>query len=122
MLDVIEEENLCEKAQAIGAQISTWAEQLQADTRCVGHIRIAGAMCAIEIVADDDAERPDAELTRAIAAEATKQGVILLTCGVRANVIRFLPALTIGEELLTEALATLGRIVRELAGNMRKAS
>ena len=91
MLDVIEEEQLCEKAQAIGVQIKGWAERLQSDTNCIGDIRITGAMCAVEIVDDNDADRPNAQLTKAIAAEATKRGVILLTCGVRANVIRFLP-------------------------------
>ncbi len=122
VLDVIEQERLCDKAVAIGAQIEQWATKLQQDTDCIGHIRIKGAMCAIEIVADNDADRPDAELTRKIAAEATQQGVILLTCGVRGNVIRFLPPLTIGEALLDEALTAVGRVIRGLPGDVRKAS
>lgn len=122
VLDIIEEEKLCEKADAIGAQIKRWAEKVQADTSCIGHIRITGAMCAIEIVDDNDAERPNAELTKAIAAEAAKRGVILLTCGVRGNVIRFLPPLTIGEALMDEALQILGGVIRDLAGKIRKAS
>ena len=122
VLDIIEEEQLCDKALAIGEQIRRWAEQVQADTDCIGDIRITGAMNAIEIVTDNDADRPDAELTKAIAAEATKQGVVLLTCGVRGNVIRFLPPLTIGESLLDEALGILGAIIRDLAGDVRKAS
>ena len=121
VLEVIEEENLCDKAIAIGAQIEKWALELQTDTRCIGHIRIMGAMCGIELVVDNDANRPDAELTKAIAAAAADQGVIMLTCGVRGNVIRFLPPLTIGEELLAEALQIVGGIIRELAGNLRKA-
>ena len=122
VLEVIEEERLCDKALVIGETIRHWAEALQNDTGCIGHIRISGAMCAIEIVHDNNAERPNAELTKAIAAEATKRGVILLTCGVRANVIRFLPALTIGEDLLSEALQILDSIIRDLAGTVRKAS
>lgn len=122
VLDIIEEEQLCDKAVAIGEQIRCWAEQVQADTDCIGDIRITGAMCAIEIVADNDADHPDAELTKAIAAEATRQGVVLLTCGVRGNVIRFLPPLTIGETLLDEALGILGAVIRDLAGDVRKAS
>lgn len=122
VLDIIEEEKLCEKADAIGAQIKRWAEKVQADTSCIGHIRITGAMCAIEIVDDNDAERPNAELTKAIAAEAAKRGVILLTCGVRGNVIRFLPPLTIGEALMDEALQILGGVIRDLAAQIRKAS
>ena len=122
VLDIIEEEKLCDKADAIGAQIKRWAEKVQADTSCIGHIRITGAMCAIEIVDDNDAERPNAELTKAIAAEAAKRGVILLTCGVRGNVIRFLPPLTIGEALMDEALQILGGVIRDLAAQIRKAS
>jgi 4-aminobutyrate aminotransferase len=122
VLDIIQEEKLCEKADAIGAQIKRWAEKVQADTSCIGHIRITGAMCAIEIVDDNDAERPNADLTKAIAAEAAKRGVILLTCGVRGNVIRFLPPLTIGEALMGEALQILGGVIRDLAAQIRKAS
>ena len=122
VLEVIEEEGLCDKALVIGETIRHWAETLQNDTNCIGHIRITGAMCAIEIVHDNDAERPNAELTKAIAAAATNQGIILLTCGVRANVIRFLPALTIGEDLLTEALQILDNIIRDLAATIPKAS
>jgi 4-aminobutyrate aminotransferase/(S)-3-amino-2-methylpropionate transaminase len=121
VLEIIEEEGLCERAVVIGETIAAWAEQLKADTRCVGHIRGLGAMCAIELVVDNDAERPDADLTKAVAAEAVRRGVILLTCGVRANVIRFLPPLTIEEQLLADALQTLGGIIRELGGTIRKA-
>ncbi len=122
VLDIIEEEQLCAKAEAIGAQIEQWAKQVQSDTSCIGHIRITGAMCAIEIVDDNDADKPNADLTKAIAAEATKRGVILLTCGVRGNVIRFLPPLTIGETLMDEALQILGGVIRDLVGQVRKAS
>ncbi|MGB5165046.1 MAG: 4-aminobutyrate--2-oxoglutarate transaminase [Woeseiaceae bacterium] len=115
VLDVIEAEQLCDKANAIGEQIRAWAKALQADTQCIGDIRITGAMCAIELVQDNDANKPDAAITKAIATEAAKQGVVLLTCGVRGNVIRFLPPLTIGDDLLAEALGVLGGIVRKLA-------
>ena len=121
VLDVIDEENLCDKALAIGQQIEAWALQLQADTSCIGHVRIKGAMCAIELVADNDVAQPDAEITRAIAAKAAERGVVLLTCGVRGNVIRFLPPLTIGDALLAEGLQVVGNIIRELAGVARKA-
>jgi 4-aminobutyrate aminotransferase/(S)-3-amino-2-methylpropionate transaminase len=122
VLDVIERDRLCEKAQKIGATIGEWARQLQAETDCIGDIRIMGAMCAIEFVRDGDADSPDADLTKAIAAEALANGVILLTCGVRGNVIRFLPALTIEPQILTEALDVTGSTIRRLAGDLRKAS
>ncbi len=122
VLDIIESEDLCNKALAIGEQVRGWAEQLQGETTCVGDIRTTGAMCAIELVENGDANSPLPELAKAVAAEAAEQGVILLTCGVRGNVVRFLPPLTIAEQLLAEALATIGNIVRDKAGAIRKAS
>jgi 4-aminobutyrate aminotransferase/(S)-3-amino-2-methylpropionate transaminase len=61
-------------------------------------------------------------LTREIAAHALGDGVLLLTCGVRANVIRFLPPLTIEPELLAEALDVVGNTIRKLSGTIRRAS
>ncbi|MBT8098727.1 MAG: 4-aminobutyrate--2-oxoglutarate transaminase [Gammaproteobacteria bacterium] len=122
VLDVIEKENLCERATAIGKTIAAWAEQLQTDCPEVGHSRIRGAMCAIELVEQGDCDRPDAEFAKTVAFRALDKGVILLTCGVRGNVIRFLPPLTIEPELLAEALAVVGDIIRQLSNAVRKAS
>jgi len=121
VLDVIEEEGLCEKAQAIGQQIREWAEALQTEHNCIGNIRITGAMSAIELVKNGDADSPDADLTKAIAADALANGVLLLTCGVRGNVIRFLPPLTIEPEVLAEALGVVGDTIRKLIGKVWKA-
>jgi 4-aminobutyrate aminotransferase/(S)-3-amino-2-methylpropionate transaminase len=122
VLDVIEKENLCEKSRAIGRQIGEWAAGLQAGSDVIGDIRISGAMCAIELVRDGNPDSPDPELTREIAAHALGDGVLLLTCGVRANVIRFLPPLTIEPELLAEALDVVGNTIRKLSGTIRRAS
>jgi len=122
VLDVIENEGLCEKSQAIGRKINDWASKLQAGTNAIGDIRTMGAMCAIELVKDGDANRPDPELTRQIAADALTEGVLLLTCGVRGNVIRFLPPLTIEPELLDEALKVVANTIGKLTDSIRKAS
>ena len=122
VLDVIEEEDLCGESMKIGEQIRAWAEQLQSETDCIGDIRINGAMSAIELVERGNAAIPAADLAKAIAAEAASRGVIILTCGVRGNVIRFLPPLTIGREVLAEGLTIIGDIIREKAGVIRKAS
>lgn len=122
VLDVIEEEGLCNKATAIGEQIAAWAEELQGRTDVVGHVRITGAMSAIELVRNGNADQPDPDLTKRIATAALTRGVLLLTCGVRANVIRFLPPMTIEPELLAEALDIVGDVILELGGSIKKAS
>jgi len=121
VLDIIEREDLCGKAVAIGEQVREWAEQLQSESSCIGDIRINGAMNAIELVENADADKPAVELTKAISAEAARRGVIILTCGVRGNVIRFLPPLTISAALLAEALKIISDIIREKTGVIRKA-
>jgi 4-aminobutyrate aminotransferase/(S)-3-amino-2-methylpropionate transaminase len=122
VMDIIEEEDLCARARAIGEQIDAWATELQSRTSVIGDIRATGAMSAIEFVHNGEAERPDPDLTRAIAAAALDRGVLLLTCGVRGNVIRFLPPMTIEPELLAEALDIVGDVILELAESVKKAS
>jgi 4-aminobutyrate aminotransferase/(S)-3-amino-2-methylpropionate transaminase len=121
VLDVIEEENLCARADAIGRRIGAWGRDLQNVTRSIGDVRTLGAMCAIELVHDGDPDRPDADLTRAVVADAIGRGVILLSCGARGNVIRFLPPLTIADQLLDEALEIVRSVILGLADRARKA-
>lgn len=99
-------ENLIERANEIGATISKTFTDLQKTDSRIGDVRGRGAMMAIEIV-KAGTDEPDAELTGKIAAEAFKQGVILLTCGTYGNVIRFLPPLAISDELLAEGLGVV---------------
>lgn len=114
VLDIIEKEKLCDRARAIGERILSWGRSLQGKTTCVGDVRALGAMAAIELVKDNQPGQPDPDLTKALASRAMQQGVILLSCGARGNVIRFLPPLTIGDELLDEALSVVGRLLLEL--------
>jgi 4-aminobutyrate aminotransferase/(S)-3-amino-2-methylpropionate transaminase len=66
-------------------------------------------------VKDGDPDRPDPELTKAMVAAAAKRGLILLSCGMRGNVIRFLPPLTIPEELIAEGMDIVAKCLDELA-------
>jgi 4-aminobutyrate aminotransferase/(S)-3-amino-2-methylpropionate transaminase len=64
-------------------------------------------MQAVEFVTDRASRKPDAAHTAAIVAEAEARGLILLSCGTRANVVRLLPPLTIPFEVLDEGLDIL---------------
>jgi 4-aminobutyrate aminotransferase / (S)-3-amino-2-methylpropionate transaminase / 5-aminovalerate transaminase len=81
----------------------------------VGDIRHLGAMIALELVVAGDINQPNAALTKAICAEAAEQGLLLLSCGTRGNVIRFLPPLTIEMEILDEGAAILAKVFDALA-------
>lgn len=106
VLDVIDEEKLCDRAAEIGEKIRARLTALaeRQGMECIGQVRGVGAMNAFELVTDRDTNAPDAPLTAAIVAEAEKRGLILLSCGTRYNVIRLLPPLTIPMAQLDEAL------------------
>ncbi|HKT57241.1 MAG TPA: aminotransferase class III-fold pyridoxal phosphate-dependent enzyme, partial [Microbacterium sp.] len=77
--------------------------ELQAADPRVGDVRGRGAMVAAEFV-DPTTGEPDAALTAAVAKKCIAEGVVVLTCGTFGNVIRFLPPLSISDELLREGL------------------
>ena len=116
VFDVIEEEKLCDRAVEVGTHfINHLLELKKAYPQLVGEVRNAGAMIAIEFVHDGDASKPNAELTKALSAKAAQNGLILLSCGIRGNVIRFLPALTIEMAIVDEGMAIFKRCLQELA-------
>lgn len=108
VLDIIEEENLCERANQIGDRIVAKLTTLQEKyPKKIGNVRNLGSMIAMEMVNEGDVNQPDATTPGAMVAEASNNGLILLSCGIRGNVIRFLPALTISDELIDEAMVIL---------------
>tara|TARA_R110002096_G_scaffold436071_1_gene666881 strand:+ start:63356 stop:64636 length:1281 start_codon:yes stop_codon:yes gene_type:complete len=114
VLEIIESDNLCERAQEIGKLFAERLAKMRSNKiTCLGEIRNVGAMIAVEMVKDGDANKPDAELTKVIVEKAAEKGLILLSCGVRGNVIRFLPALTASDEVLNEGLDILAAVLEE---------
>ena len=102
-IDAFENDGLIERAQQIGVRLTARLNRLrEADPR-VGDVRGLGAMVAAEFV-DPATGDPDAALTAAVAKACIADGVIVLTCGTYGNVIRFLPPLSIGDDLLDEGL------------------
>lgn len=106
VLDVIDDEMLCERANAIGKIIIDRCTSLQnnSNLNCIGDVRGLGAMCAVELVKDKASGEPAPELTSALLKAANERGLILLSCGTYGNVIRFLVPLTAGDELVREGM------------------
>jgi 4-aminobutyrate aminotransferase/(S)-3-amino-2-methylpropionate transaminase len=102
-IETIEADGLLERARQIERLMKDRLHALQAGDDRVGDVRGRGAMIAVEFVKPDNAE-PDAALTGAVANAAIAEGVVVLTAGTFGNVMRFLPPLTISDELLNEGL------------------
>lgn len=112
VIEVIEEENLIERANQIGALIVRRIAEMNMD--CIGDVRKLGAMAAMELIKAGDAQQPDADLTKELVQLVCKKGLILLPCGVRGNVIRFLVPLTASDELINEGMDIIRDALSEL--------
>ena len=113
VLDIIAEEKLCARAIDIGQRLVRRLEAMRQSDNGIGDIRTLGAMTAMELIKDGDAAVPDPERTKQIVAKAKDRGLILLSCGVRGNVIRFLAPLTIPFDILDEGLDMLAQTMIE---------
>jgi 4-aminobutyrate aminotransferase len=106
VLDVIEEEQLCDRANDLGSRLRQRLEAIRSITPEVIDVRGPGFMVAVEFGAPDT-KAPDADFTNRVRQEALKRNLILLTCGVYGNVIRFLAPITIPDAHFAEALDIL---------------
>ena len=121
VLEIIGEENLIVRSNQIGELFNEQLSQLQNKfPNLILDVRNKGAMIAIELICDGDVEQPNTELTQAIIANAAKYGIVLLACGFYGNVIRFLPALTISDDIANEGLAVFERLFTDVVAELAK--
>ena len=107
VLDVIAEEKLCERAERLGQSLKQRLEALRAKVPAIVEVRGLGAMVAVEFAKADGT--PDAEFTKLVIKRAQDAGLLLLSCGIYGNVIRFLFPLTIEDAVFEEGMAILAK-------------
>ncbi len=105
VLDVIADEKLCDRAVRLGQQLTTHLASLRASVPAISEVRGLGSMVAIEFAKADGT--PDPDVTKRVQQRAFDAGLLLLTCGVYGNVVRFLYPLTIEDSVFEEGLAIL---------------
>jgi len=116
VLEVIEEEKLCEAANKIGARFLTSLLRLQKQyPNLINDVRQVGAMVALELCNDDEQKSPNTKLTQTLIKQARQEGLILLSCGKFGNVIRFLTPLTIQDNILEEGISIFEKMFHQLS-------
>jgi 4-aminobutyrate aminotransferase/(S)-3-amino-2-methylpropionate transaminase len=105
-IDIMQADDLCEAARRIEAIMLPRLSALAATYGTIGDVRGRGAMLAVELV-EPGTKDPNPSATAAIAQACHRDGLIALTAGTYNNVLRFLPPLVIGADLLTEGLDIL---------------
>jgi 4-aminobutyrate aminotransferase len=106
IIDVMRDEKLPERGATLGEQLKAVLESMRQEVPQIADVRGLGAMVAVELNRAGSDE-PDADFTKKVQAEALKRNLILLTCGVNANVVRFLFPLTIQQPVFDEAIGIL---------------
>ena len=106
-IESMEEDDLAGRARAIGEVLTERLGRIEEKYEEVGEVRGRGAMVAMELVTDGESREPNAALAAAVNRGCHERGVVTLTCGTYGNVFRFLPPLSISDELLHEAMDVL---------------
>ncbi|WP_404465244.1 4-aminobutyrate--2-oxoglutarate transaminase [Vreelandella aquamarina] len=104
VMEIFEEENILEKSQALGEKLAARFNEWQGKFDCIDHVRNMGAMAAFELVNNKTDRTPNPELAAALCKKAREEGLILLSCGMYGNTIRFLMPVTIEDDVLNEGL------------------
>lgn len=107
VLKVFEKENLLERSKTLGTRMTTRLQDMATRNPCIAEVRGLGAMIAIELCKNGDVHQPDVVLTKQLCAEATRRGLILLSCGTYGNVVRILVPLTASDALVDEGLSIM---------------
>ncbi|MBP5990670.1 MAG: 4-aminobutyrate--2-oxoglutarate transaminase [Piscinibacter sp.] len=106
IIDVMRDEKLPARGQKLGDQLKGVLDGMRTEVPQIADVRGLGAMVAAQFNKPGSGE-PDADFTKKVQAEALKRKLILLTCGVDANVVRFLFPLTIQQNVFDEAMSIL---------------
>jgi len=115
-IETMRAEDLVGAARAIGDTMLPRLRALAERFPAIGDVRGRGAMIAVELVRAGTTE-PDAALAGAVAKACHARGVVVLTAGSYGNVLRFLPPLVIGQDLLVEALDVIEEAFAEVTGS-----
>lgn len=107
VLDVFEEEQLLDRSKAVGETLISGLKAIAKKHKAIGDVRGVGAMVAVELFKNGDLHQPDADLTKRVCGEALKRGLVMLSCGNYANVLRILVPLTVPQAQLEEGLKIL---------------
>ena len=111
VIEVIRDERLVERAVRLGDELRARLGRLQSQTPQIAEVRGLGAMIGVEF-ADAKTREADPAFAKKVQARALERGLLMLTCGIHFNVIRFLMPLTIPDGVFAEALEILEQSIK----------
>jgi 4-aminobutyrate aminotransferase len=112
VLETIADEGLVENATVRGGELRTGLERIAAEEPRIGDIRGAGLMIGVEFVRDRETREPDGALAKAVIARAADLGLLVLTCGMSGQVVRWIPPIDVSGAEVSEAVEIFAEAVR----------
>ncbi len=116
VLDVMRDENMLERAEKVGEAVRWQLEQMRSRFDEIGDVRGLGAMLAMELVKSRSTMEPAPELARAVVTRAAERGLVIITCGIYANVVRVMVPLTAPLEMVDEGMSILASALEDAVG------
>jgi 4-aminobutyrate aminotransferase len=111
VIDTIVGEDLVANSAARGAELMAGLRAIaEADAR-IGDVRGLGLMIGVEFVKDRATREPDGETCEAVIQACADEGLLLISCGIEHNVIRWIPPIDVTGEEVQQALSTFGRVL-----------
>lgn len=114
VFDVFKEEDILGKSQRLGDKLRKRFDAWQEQFPHVDNVRNLGPMAAIELVTDKTSKEPRADMAAAVTKKAKENGLILLSCGMYGNTLRFLMPVTIEDDILEEGMAIVEQALKEV--------
>jgi 4-aminobutyrate aminotransferase-like enzyme len=112
--ETIATEGLVANGAARGAELRDGLDRIAAEEPRIGDVRGRGLMVGVELVTDRATRDPDAMLAKAAIAKAADLGLLVLTCGVNGNVVRWIPPIDATSAEISEAVEIFGEALRQV--------
>jgi 4-aminobutyrate aminotransferase-like enzyme len=112
VLETIREDDLVANAGARGRELTAGLRELMAEDPGIADVRGPGLMIGVEFVSDRATRAPDGARADAVAARAVEEGLLVLTCGLHHQVIRWIPPLDVTVPEIEEALGAFERALK----------
>lgn len=116
VMDIFENENLLEKGSKLGQALGLRLAEFMKKYDVIGDVRGIGPMMALELVEDRKTKKPAAEKAKTLVKFCFDRGLILLSCGVYGNVIRFLMPLVMTSDELDRGLNIVEKGLQAIQG------
>jgi 4-aminobutyrate aminotransferase len=114
VLETIRDEGLVANAAVRGAELTTGLGKIAAEDDRIGDIRGPGLMVGVEFVKDRATREPDGDLPDRLIAACADAGLLVLTCGTRHEVVRWIPPLDVSAAEIAEAVEIFGETLASI--------